>query len=165
MAMVKDYLHNAFKHVIDAGILQYGVGQEIASAEVAEVLATSKFDWLFVDGEHGSHSVQSIFEIARAIAAYDMTPVVRIPQAGTGIFKQLLDGGIQNIIIPKVDYAEEVEKIMYWASYPPRGNRGFGASAVRVLVATLIILNAKRKKFVLFRKLKANSAMNILTTL
>ncbi len=131
MAMVKDYLHNKFKHGIDAGILQYGVGQETASAEVAEVLATSNYDWLFVDGEHGSHSVQSIFEIARAIAAYDMTPVVRIPQAGTGIFKQLLDGGIQNIIIPKVDYPEEVEKIMYWASYPPRGNRGFGASAVR----------------------------------
>lgn len=131
MAMVKDYLHNSFKEGIDAGKLQYGVGQEIASAEVAEVLATANFDWLFVDGEHGSHSVQSIFEIARAVAAYDVTPVVRIPQAGTGIFKQLLDGGIQNIIIPKVDSAEEVEKIMYWASYPPRGNRGFGATAVR----------------------------------
>ena len=131
MPMVKDYLHNAFKHGIESGKLQYGVGQEIASAEIAEVFATSNFDWLFVDGEHGSHSVQSIFEIDRAIAAYNMTSVVRIPQAGTGIFKQLLDGGIQNIIIPKVDYAEEVEKIMYWASYPPRGNRGFGATAVR----------------------------------
>jgi len=131
MAMVKDYLYNAFKHGIDAGKLQYGVAQEIASAEVAEVLATSNFDWLFVDGEHGSHSVQSIFEIARAVAAYDMTPVVRIPQAGTGIFKQLLDGGIQNIIIPKVETGEEVEDIMYWASYAPRGNRGFGATAVR----------------------------------
>lgn len=131
MAMVKDYLYNAFKHGIDAGKLQYGVGQEIASAEVAEVLATSKFDWLFVDGEHGSHSVQNIFEIARAVAAYDMTPVVRIPQAGTGILKQLLDGGIQNIIIPKVETEEETEDIMYWASYAPRGNRGFGASAVR----------------------------------
>ena len=91
MPMIKDYLYNKFKHGIDAGILQYGVGQEMASAEVAEVLATTKFDWLFVDGEHGSHSVQSIFEVARAVAPFDMTPVVRIPQAGTGIIKQLLD--------------------------------------------------------------------------
>lgn len=45
--------------------------------------------------------------------------------------KQLLDGGIQNIIIPKVETGEETENIMYWASYAPRGNRGFGASAVR----------------------------------
>ena len=131
MAMVKDYLHNKFKHGIDAGILQYGVAQETTSPDVAEVLATSKYDWLFVDGEHGPHTVQTILSIARAIAPFDMTPVVRVPEAGTGIFKQLLDSGIQNIIIPKVETAEEVEKIMYWASYPPRGNRGFGAVAVR----------------------------------
>ena len=42
-----------------------------------------------------------------------------------------MTSGIQNIIIPKVETAEETEDIMYWASYPPRGNRGFGASAVR----------------------------------
>ena len=103
MPMVKDYLYNKFKHGIEAGKLQYGVGQETTSAEVAEILATSNFDWLFVDGEHGGHTVTTILDIARAIAAYDMTPVVRIPQAGTGIIKQLLDGGIQNIIIPKVE--------------------------------------------------------------
>ena len=131
MAMVKDYLYNKFKHGIESGVLQYGVGQETSSAEVAEILATSNYDWLFVDGEHGSHSVQSILAVAQAIAAYDMTPVVRIPQAGTGIFKQLLDCGIQNIIIPKVETGEETEAIMYWASYAPRGNRGFGATAVR----------------------------------
>ena len=131
MAMLKDYLHNKFKHGIDAGILQYGVAQETTSADVAEILATSNYDWLFVDGEHGPHTVQTILSIARAVAPFDMTPVVRIPQAGTGIIKQLLDSGIQNIIIPKVETAEETEDIMYWASYAPRGNRGFGASAVR----------------------------------
>lgn len=131
MPMTRDYLHNAFKHGIEAGILQYGVGQETTSPDVAEVLATSGYDWLFVDGEHGPHTVQTILAIARAIAPYDMTPVVRIPQAGTGIFKQLLDSGIQNIIIPKVESGEETEQIMYWASYAPRGNRGMGASAVR----------------------------------
>lgn len=131
MPMVKDYLKNNFKHHIEAGNLQYGVAQETTSPDVAEVLATSDYDWLFVDGEHGPHTVQTILEIARAIAPYDMTPVVRIPEAGTGIIKQLLDSGIQNIIIPKVETGEETENIMYWASYAPRGNRGFGATAVR----------------------------------
>ena len=60
-----------------------------------------------------------------------MEAVVRIPEAGTGIIKQLLDSGIQNIIIPKVESGEETESIMYGASYAPRGNRGFGATAVR----------------------------------
>ncbi len=131
MAMVKDYLENKFKHNIEAGILQYGVGQETTSMDVAEVLATSNYDWLFIDGEHGPHTMDSILGIARTIAAYDMSPVVRIPQAGTGILKQLLDSGIQNIIIPKVESGEEAEQIMHWASYAPRGNRGMGASVVR----------------------------------
>ncbi len=98
---------------------------------MAEVLATSDYDWLFIDGEHGPHTVQTILAAARAIAPYGMQPVVRVPEAGTGIFKQLLDSGIQNIIIPKVESGEETEQIMYWASYAPRGNRGFGATAVR----------------------------------
>lgn len=131
MPMVKDYLENKFKHNIEAGKLQYGVAQETTSMDVAEVLATSGYDWLFVDGEHGPHTVQTILAIARTVAAYDMQPVVRIPQAGTGILKQLLDCGIQNIIIPKVESGEETEDIMYWASYAPRGNRGMGASVVR----------------------------------
>ena len=131
MAMVKDYLKNNFKHGIEAGILQYGVGQETTSPDVAEILATSNYDWLFVDGEHGPHTVQTILAVCRAIAPFNMTPVVRVPEAGTGIFKQLLDAGVQNIIIPKVETGEEVEKIMYWARYAPRGNRGFGATAVR----------------------------------
>lgn len=84
MPMVKDYLKNAFKHGIEAGKFQYGVAQETTSPDVAEVLATSEYDWLFIDGEHGPHTMQTVLEIARAIAPYDMTPVVRIPEAGTG---------------------------------------------------------------------------------
>lgn len=131
MPMVKDYLKNKFKHNIEAGKLQYGVVMETTSTDVAEVLATSNYDWLWIDGEHGPHTVQTILEIARVAEAYDMPPVVRIPEAGTGIIKQILDSGIQNIIIPKVETGEETEKIMYWASYAPRGNRGMGAPAVR----------------------------------
>ena len=75
MAMVKDYLNNKFKHGIESGVLQYGVAQETTSPDVAEVLATSKYDWLFIDGEHGPHTVQTILSIARTIAAYDMEAV------------------------------------------------------------------------------------------
>ena len=131
MTMARDYLKNSFKHNIEKGVMQYGVAQETTSADVAEVLATSDYDWLFIDSEHGPHTLQTVLNVARAIAPYDMTPVVRVGEAGTGIFKQLLDSGIQNIIIPKVESGEETERIMYWVSYPSRGNRGMGAPAVR----------------------------------
>ncbi len=62
MPMMMDYLKNTFKHNIEAGNLQYGVAQETTSPDVAEVLATSAYDWLFVDGEHGPHTVQTILK-------------------------------------------------------------------------------------------------------
>lgn len=131
MPIMKVYLKNDFKANIERGILQYGVALEMPSADVAEVLATANYDWLFIDGEHGAHDINSFVAVARAIAPYNLAPVVRVPEAGTGIIKQLLDSGIQNIIIPKVESGEETEQIMYWASYAPRGNRGMGADAVR----------------------------------
>ena len=159
--MVKDYLHNKFKHGIEAGKLQYGVGQETTSAEVAEILATSNFDWLFVDGEHGSHTVTSILDIARAIAAYDMTPVVRIPQAGTGIIKQLLDGGIQNIIIPKVETGEETENIMLLTRHAEIAASVRRPCVRDVSIVTPTISPATSKKFVSCRRLKACAVTKI----
>ncbi|WP_439257459.1 HpcH/HpaI aldolase family protein [Lonepinella sp. BR2271] len=131
MAILQDYLHNSFKHNVEAGKLQFGVGFETTSADVAEVLATTDYDWLFIDAEHGPHTIQTILDACRAIAPYGMTPVVRVPDANSGIIKQLMDSGVQNIIFPKVETGEEAEQIMYWASYPGRGNRGMGAPAVR----------------------------------
>lgn len=131
MAITKDFLKNNFKHKVEAGDLQLGIALEIPSADVAEVLATSNFDWLFIDSEHGPHSVESIVAAARAIAPFDMTPVVRIGGPSTGLIKQLMDQGINNLIFPKVETKEEAEQIMYWSSFAPRGNRGMGASVVR----------------------------------
>lgn len=131
MAMVKDFLYNRFKHNIEAGKMQFGVGLETTSADVAEILATTDYDWLFIDAEHGPHTVQTILNAARAIAPYEMTPVVRVGEATAGIFKQLLDSGIQNIIVPMVESGEEAEQIIRWAKYPAQGKRGMGAGAVR----------------------------------
>ena len=131
MTIKSDFLKNHFKEKIEKGEFPLGIGMEMTSPDVAEVLATTDYDWLFIDGEHGPHTVQTILQIARTIAPYEMTPVVRVGEPGTGIIKQLMDSGIQNFVFPKVETKEEAEKIVYWASYPPIGNRGMGAGAVR----------------------------------
>lgn len=131
MTIKGDILKNHFKSKIEKHEFPLGIGMETTSPDVAEILATTDYDWLFIDGEHGAHTVQTILQIARTIAPYEMTPVVRVGEPGTGIIKQLMDAGIQNFVFPKVESKEEAEKIVYWASYPPIGNRGMGAGAVR----------------------------------
>lgn len=131
MAVTKDFLKNQLVENIKNGKVSYGVALEMPSADVAEVLACSDYDWLFIDGEHGAYTITSIVEIARTILPYGMTPVVRTPEKSDGMIKQLMDSGIHNIIFPKVETAEEANNILTWASYPGRGTRGMGAPAVR----------------------------------
>ena len=141
MAMVKDYLHNKFKHGIEAGKLQYGVGQEIASAEVAEILATSNYDWLFVDGEHGSHSLQGIFEIARAVAAYDIVLSCRKLRPAKRL-KKLCTG-------------RDTRRAAIVVSVRRR-------FALGVTADTRIILNAKSTRFAFCRRLRVGAGLKIL---
>ncbi|MCF0154511.1 MAG: 2,4-dihydroxyhept-2-ene-1,7-dioic acid aldolase [Veillonella sp.] len=131
MAMTQDFLKNQLVANIKEGKVSYGVALEMPSVDVAEVLATADFDWMFIDGEHGAHTLESIVNVARTILPYGVTPVVRTPEKSNGMVKQLLDSGINNIIFPKVETAEEAEEIMTWASYPGRGTRGMGAIATR----------------------------------
>lgn len=131
MAITKDFLKNQLVENIKNGKVSYGVAMETTSPDVAEVLACSDYDWLFIDGEHGPHTINSILQIARTILPYGMTPVVRTPEKSDGMVKQLRDAGINNIIFPKVETAEEANNILTWATYPGRGTRGMGAPAVR----------------------------------
>lgn len=42
------------------------------------------------------------------------------------MIKRLLDSGADGIIAPMVSTTEEVERLISWCKYPPRGKRSFG---------------------------------------
>ncbi|HEX8801711.1 MAG TPA: aldolase/citrate lyase family protein, partial [Terriglobales bacterium] len=96
-----------------------------SSPEVAEVLALAGFDWLFIDLEHGSLSVQDAHKVIQAIAGRCFT-VVRVADATTENVKRVLDTGCDGIIAPHVNSAEEARKIVALAKYPPDGERSVG---------------------------------------
>jgi 2-dehydro-3-deoxyglucarate aldolase/4-hydroxy-2-oxoheptanedioate aldolase len=96
-----------------------------ASAEVAEVLALAGFDWLFIDLEHGSLSIQDAQRVIQAIAGRCFT-LVRVPDATPENVKRVLDSGCDGIIAPHVNTADEAGKIVSLAKYPPDGERSAG---------------------------------------
>lgn len=96
-----------------------------SSPEVAEVLALAGFDWLFIDLEHGSLSIQDAQKVIQAIAGRCFT-VVRVADATTENVKRVLDTGCDGIIAPHVNSAEEARKIVALAKYPPDGERSVG---------------------------------------
>ena len=98
---------------------------------VAEICAGSGLDWLLVDMEHAPNGLKSVLAQLQAVAAYPVTPVVRVPTADPVIIKQVLDLGATTLLVPMVSSEAEAEAVVAAAHYPPRGRRGVGSALAR----------------------------------
>ncbi|WP_375384208.1 aldolase/citrate lyase family protein [uncultured Microbacterium sp.] len=102
-----------------------------ASPLVAEIAAGSGLDWLLIDLEHSPNGLESTLGQLQAVAAYPVTPLVRVPIGDVVAIKQVLDLGAQNIIVPMVSSADEARAAVEATRYPPLGRRGVGSALAR----------------------------------
>ena len=96
----------------------------------AEIVASSGCDWVLLDAEHSPNTLDSVLAQLYAMSAYPTTPVVRPPYGDTVLIKQYLDVGVQNLLIPMVDSAEQAAEIVRAVRYPDGaggGVRGVGS--------------------------------------
>lgn len=124
---------NPFKQALAEKRAQIGLWLGLADAYSAEICAGAGFDWLLIDGEHSPNGLQSVLQQAQAIAAYPgANAIARVPlghgDAGTALIKQYLDLGVQTILVPMVDTAEQAQAIVRAMRYPPHGIRGMGGA-------------------------------------
>jgi 4-hydroxy-2-oxoheptanedioate aldolase len=131
---------NPFKRSLD-GNTRYGCWAGFGTGYATEILATTGFDWLLIDGEHAPNTVPSVLAQLQAIAPYAIAsnaippcacaPVVRTVNHDPALIKQLLDIGAQTLMIPMVDTAEQAAKLVAATRYPPHGFRGVGGGLTR----------------------------------
>ncbi|CAN5475671.1 4-hydroxy-2-oxoheptanedioate aldolase [soil metagenome] len=124
---------NPFAQAIRARRVQLGLFLGLASPFSAEICATSGADWLLIDGEHGPNDLQTIAAQLQAIAAHPPThAIARVPYGfgdeGTSLIKQYLDLGVQTIMVPMVETAEQAGALVRAMRYPPEGVRGASVS-------------------------------------
>lgn len=98
----------------------------IPSPALAEMCADAGFDWLFVDMEHGALDLHDVERIAQAVNGRAAC-VVRVPTNDRVWIGKVLDLGVSGIIIPQVNSAEQAQRAVLAAKYPPQGERGVGA--------------------------------------
>ena len=114
-----------------AGQPQIGLWLGLADPYCAEVCAGAGFDWLLIDGEHAPNDVRSVLAQLQVLAAYPVSPVVRLPIGEAWLIKQYLDLGVQTLLIPMVETAEQARALVAATRYPPRGVRGVGSALAR----------------------------------
>lgn len=122
---------NTFKQALSEGQTQIGMWVGLADGYAAEILATTGFDWLLIDGEHAPNDLRGMLAQLQSAAAYGAHPIVLPPEGSTVLIKQLLDIGAQTLLVPMVESGGQAAAIVSATRYPPRGIRGFGSALAR----------------------------------
>ena len=122
---------NQFKADLRAGRTLFGLWLGLGETFSAEICAGAGFDWLLIDAEHGPNDLRSILAQLQAIAPYSSQAIVRPPQGDHVLIKQLLETGVQTLLIPMVDTAEQAAGLVEAMRYPPAGIRGVGSALAR----------------------------------
>ncbi|VVM98760.1 4-hydroxy-2-oxo-heptane-1,7-dioate aldolase [Pseudomonas fluorescens] len=122
---------NTFKLRLQSGEAQIGLWLGLADAYCAELAANAGFDWLLIDGEHAPNDLRGMLGQLQAVAPYPSHPVIRPVIGDTALIKQVLDIGVQTLLVPMVESADQARELVKAIHYPPKGVRGVGSALAR----------------------------------
>ena len=120
---------NPARERLKRGELAIGVGlRQARTVDIAPAMKTCGYDWLFIDCEHNSMTLDMAVQISVAANASGISPIVRVPQGQLDMATRVLDGGAYGIVMPHVDTPEEAKAIADRLRYPPVGHRSIGGT-------------------------------------
>lgn len=115
---------NPAKELLSKGGIAIGIGvRAVRGVEIAKVMKTAGFDWLFIDLEHGPTSVETAYSISVAALDAGIAPLVRVPAGELALATRCLDGGALGIVIPHVDTQEQARAMVDAFRFAPLGRR------------------------------------------
>ena len=115
---------NTLKQKLEAGQAAFGVMITFPSAPVVEMLGYLGFDWVLIDNEHGSITVDNSEDLIRAAELSNIAPIVRPVANRPEIIAPFLDRGAFGVQVPHVNTAEEARATVDAVKYYPEGHRG-----------------------------------------
>lgn len=105
-----------------------GTWLSLGSPVVAELAATSGFDWLLFDLEHGCGTETALLPQLQAIRGTAAAAIVRVGAPQADLIGRVLDWGADGIMVPHISSAEEAAACVRAMRYPPLGERGVSRS-------------------------------------
>jgi len=115
---------NAAKARLKKDELSIGIGiRLVRNVDIVKVMKAAGFDWLFIDLEHGSMSIETACEIAIAAQDSGIAPIVRVSAGELAMGARCLDSGALGIVIPHVDTPEQARAMADAFRFPPAGHR------------------------------------------
>jgi 2-keto-3-deoxy-L-rhamnonate aldolase RhmA len=131
---------NRMKEKLRAGEPAFGVSVMIPSPQIVEMVGAAGFDWVLLDCEHGTLTLESVELMAMAAEACGITAIARPMTKSPEHILQVLDRGVMGVQVPHVNTAAEAREVLAAVKYHPQGRRSLAAgtrSAVYDSIGTL----------------------------
>lgn len=109
-----------------AGEQLVGLFMQLSDPAAHEFVGRLGYDLLCIEGEHSGIGAETIQRLA---AASELTPtpaIARVAGNDPIAIAQALDGGVQGVLVPRVNSGAEAEAAVRAARFPPTGERGLG---------------------------------------
>ena len=86
-------------------------------------------NFIMFDCEHAEYTMETMHDIALLGKAMDIACMARIPRLSKEYISRALDCGLEGIMVPMIETADQARQIVELAKYQPIGARGFTTGA------------------------------------
>ena len=100
----------------------------VRNPSLASIAKAAGLDFIMLDMEHGSYSLETVEDIARVARLCGLGIFARVPSLDRAYVSRVMDAGVQGVMVPMISSAEEAKKFVGWARYEPIGNRGLSSN-------------------------------------
>lgn len=120
-------MRNRMKEKLRSGEPAFGVSVMIPSPQIVEMIGAAGFDWVLLDCEHGTLTLESVELMAMAAEACGITPIARPATRSPEHILQVLDRGVMGVQVPHVNTAAQAREVVAAVKFHPDGRRGLAA--------------------------------------
>ena len=117
-------MKNTMKEKLLAGKSVLGVSVMIPSPQIVEMFGHLGFDWVLIDCEHGTISLETVELMIMAAEVSGITPIVRPRDNSTQEIMRVMDRGAKGVQVPHVITAQDAKRVVEAVKFYPLGKRG-----------------------------------------
>ena len=88
------------------------------------------WDFVWVDGQHGQHSYESILHACQTADGVGVDVVIRVPAYDSRFMGNYADLAPSALLVPMVNTVDQAHRIVDATRFPPFGNRSYGGRRV-----------------------------------
>lgn len=106
----------------------YAAWVSYAHPSITETFAHAGFDFMFIDMEHSTISIEQGQRIIAASQSEGVPCIPRPVSHSNDYIKPLLESGADGLLIQMVETADQVQALIDHVKYPPIGRRTYGVN-------------------------------------